>query len=413
MVTWQPTEWTFDEFGFCSFINYGKNYEGALDDFVYSVCNDHPSAYDNTDHFILMRVPKDKILDQGAYEFFTDLATANQAAWSSSILDRKPVFLHTGKARRSSITYNPGLKRYFWWQGYFSDDARNECEQFGVFDAEYPWGPWTIAYEVKKQGDTTDWEYPPGDLAIFPQKWISEDGLTMYLAFSAWDTLSVRKATIELHATPEPTNTPTPPGNGGLEKSVFLPLVSSFAPKEQPIRTLNIPVIHPDDDAEQHLDGNVVISSEKLDMVETTGKQTVGIRFIGLNMPAGSTIISARIRFESDARSVGEAELFFRGEASDAPARFRTSRKSISRRPQTSAEVAWRNIPEWPDNNILYWTPDLSPIVQELVDRPGWQQNGAMVFIITGDGIRVAASYEGDADGAAVLRISYQAPPPQ
>lgn len=173
----------------------------------------------------------------------------------------------------------------------------------------------------------------------------------------------------------------------------------------------NIPVIHPAA-AEQHADGIVVISSEKLDMVETTGKQTVGLRFVGLDIPAGSTIIRVCIRFfKSDARSVGEAELFFRGEASDAPEHFRISRKSISRRPQTNVVVAWRNIPEWPDNNILYWTPDLSSIVQELVDRPGWQQNGAMVFIITGDGIRVAASYEGDADDASVLRISYQAPP--
>ena len=52
-------------------------------------------------------------------------------------------------------------------------------------------------------------------------------------------------------------------------------------------------------------------------------------------------------------------------------------------------------------------TPDLSPVVQELVDRPGWSGGNALALIITGTGRRTADSYDGSAAAAPLLHIDY------
>ena len=52
-------------------------------------------------------------------------------------------------------------------------------------------------------------------------------------------------------------------------------------------------------------------------------------------------------------------------------------------------------------------TPDLSSVIQEIVDRPGWSSGNSLVVIITGTGKRVAESYNGDQNGAPLLHVEY------
>lgn len=52
-------------------------------------------------------------------------------------------------------------------------------------------------------------------------------------------------------------------------------------------------------------------------------------------------------------------------------------------------------------------TPDLSSIVQEIMDRPGWSGGNSLVIIITGTGEWVAESYNGDPRGAPLLHVEY------
>ena len=52
-------------------------------------------------------------------------------------------------------------------------------------------------------------------------------------------------------------------------------------------------------------------------------------------------------------------------------------------------------------------TADLSLIVQEIVDRPGWLSGNALVIIFTGTGERVAEAFDGDENGAPLLRVRY------
>ena len=52
-------------------------------------------------------------------------------------------------------------------------------------------------------------------------------------------------------------------------------------------------------------------------------------------------------------------------------------------------------------------TVDLAPVVQEVVDRPGWAGGNALALIVTGSGRRVAESYNGDPSGAPLLYVEY------
>jgi hypothetical protein len=61
-----------------------------------------------------------------------------------------------------------------------------------IYEAPEPWGPWTTVYF------TQEWDVAPGESAGFPTKWMSQDGLSMYLVFSGDDHFSVRKAELEL-----------------------------------------------------------------------------------------------------------------------------------------------------------------------------------------------------------------------
>ena len=104
--------------------------------------------------------------------------------------------------------------------------------------------------------------------------------------------------------------------------------------------------------------------------------------------------------------------LELRGEASDNASAFGSSSGDITSRPMTGASASW-NPPGW--NNVGeaaagQRTPDLSAIVQEIVDRGGWSSGNALVFVITGSGARVAESWDGSPAQAPELVIEYIAP---
>ena len=188
--TWNWCDWLFEEFGHIAFVNYGKNYQGARDNYVYMITHDNPSAYTFSDHFILMRAPKDKLTDRSAYQFYKGSDSAGNPLWTSDIHQRRPVFTNPGKCCRSSISYNAGIGRYLWWQQIPTDNNVDTRYRggLGIYEAPEPWGPWTTVYYTEK------WDVGPGDLGCFPTKWMSEDGKTIHLVFAGNDNFSLRKA---------------------------------------------------------------------------------------------------------------------------------------------------------------------------------------------------------------------------
>lgn len=57
-------------------------------------------------------------------------------------------------------------------------------------------------------------------------------------------------------------------------------------------------------------------------------------------------------------------------------------------------------------------TPDITPVIQEIVNRPGWASGNSLALIITGAGKRTAKSYNGDQAGAPLLHVEYTTRPP-
>ncbi|HXV59508.1 MAG TPA: hypothetical protein VEK15_02355 [Vicinamibacteria bacterium] len=165
------------------------------------------------------------------------------------------------------------------------------------------------------------------------------------------------------------------------------------------------------DDAEENPGGNVTLGSSDLDM-GAEGDDAVGIRFQGLAVPPGAKIAGAFVQFRTDETGSEPSSLLIEGvNASNTPT-FSSSTGNVSTRPRTSAEVGW-SPPTWTtigSTTVAQRTPDISPIVQEIVNRSGWSNGNALALIVTGSGTRVATSYDGDPDGAPLLRVDYLLP---
>ena len=194
--TWTWCDWKFTtSFGAPSFLNFGRNYAGARDDFAYVYSQDAETAYDAADAMVMARVRKDKIKQRTAYEFFKGLDDSGRPGWTKDVRQRKPVFSNPGKCYRQQVSYNAGLQRYLWCQVLpTSKHAQGPRFQggFGVYDAAEPWGPWTTVFYAE------EWDVGPGETNSFPVKWMSDDGKTCHLVFSGDDHFSVRKATLKV-----------------------------------------------------------------------------------------------------------------------------------------------------------------------------------------------------------------------
>lgn len=186
--TFEWCRWDFKELGHPTFINYGRDYAGARDRYVYVWNKDHPSAYEASDHFVLARVTKDQIRERDAYEFYVR-TRSGKPVWSSDIQKRGPVFKFPGTCIRSSVSYNAGLKRYFMWMNLRQAGGEDTRFQggFGVYESRHAWGPWGTVYFTDR------WDIGPGELGCFRTKWMSKDGRTMYLVCSSDDQFTIRR----------------------------------------------------------------------------------------------------------------------------------------------------------------------------------------------------------------------------
>jgi hypothetical protein len=189
--------WDFSEtdgaFSDMTFLNFGKDYAGARDGFVYVYSQDHRRRPDGTlsditDSVAMFRVPKNQIMNRAAYEYFAGLNVL-KPTWTRDIQKRAGVFTHShsvGFAVR--VDYNPPLRRYLLTTFHRWDGS------WGLYDSPEPWGPWTQVQTFNQWIDSS-----PKFGFTFPQKWMSQDGKTMYMVFSGthlYDSLNVVKATL-------------------------------------------------------------------------------------------------------------------------------------------------------------------------------------------------------------------------
>jgi len=198
----------------------------------------------------------------------------------------------------------------------------------------------------------------------------------------------------------------------GLILTIFCFLTIPYGTAFGACNSVDIRVNAGDDDAEERLsDGLMDLSSTDLELINDDpddGDQLVGMRFQNVLVPEDATITNAYIEFETDAinRNTPEASLTFYGEAEDDPLTFLGTARNITNRTTTSASVDW-NPPLWDTVDEKHRTNNLSTIVQEIVDRGGWANGNAMVFIVEGEGRREAESFNGESGAAPLLHIKY------
>ena len=195
-----------------------------------------------------------------------------------------------------------------------------------------------------------------------------------------------------------------------VSNNSFLSLTSR--PSESGSGSVSYQIENGDDDAEEQVsNNNLNLTSTDLELMRDGGdKQLVGLRFNNIEVPQGATITSAAITFEVDEKRTGKLDVDIYGEDSSQPLRYSDSAK-ISTRTKTSAKVDWA-ITTKPGKNASLSTPDLTSLVQEIVNRGDWANSNSMAFILeespgSKDNYRELESYNGESGAAAQLDISY------
>jgi len=172
---------------------------------------------------------------------------------------------------------------------------------------------------------------------------------------------------------------------------------------------INVRISQSSDDAEQRINGEMDLNDKSdLDIAENQ----IGLRFQNINIPHGTTITKAYIQFtaendnEMDSASV---EIF--AENVDNAKTFSKSKFDITNRKKTTASVDWY-IPEWEKEGnagTAQRTPDLSTLVQEVVNRKDWSKGNSIAFmlLINNHGDRDALTYDGNPQKSARLHIEF------
>lgn len=137
------------------------------------------------------------------------------------------------------------------------------------------------------------------------------------------------------------------------------------------------------------------------------------MRFPSVTIPQGAHIDSAHVTFKADGDRTGTCHLIIYAEAHDN-ATAPTTYSAADAKNVTAAHVHW-DPAAW-TNTTLYDTDDISAIIQEIVDRPGWGSGSAILILIKDDTsdndvFRYAISYDTDPATAPQLDITYSFAP--
>jgi hypothetical protein len=137
-----------------------------------------------------------------------------------------------------------------------------------------------------------------------------------------------------------------------------------------------------------------------------TSANLIGFRFENVNIPAGSTVLSATLTLTSSSVKTPYSVFHVRGEAVPNSAVFAASANNISGRPTTV------NVTDYiPTNWAVDETHaiDIAAQITEIIGISGWAALNAMSFIVNSDTgtDRDAYSYDGDPAKVASLSITF------
>jgi len=189
--------------------------------------------------------------------------------------------------------------------------------------------------------------------------------------------------------------------------------------------SLDLRIVAGYDDAEEEVaGGGMDRGSSDLELghegaASATSLQIVALRFPGVDIPKGSAITKAYVQFAVDDKDNDyhtlPVSLLVGGQLSPDPVDFSSANPNISSRPATTASVVW-DVPVWgvfQGRSLAQRTPDVSRVVQEIINQDGWAAGNAIVIILKDNpanpsqGCREAEAFEGDNAYAPLLHIEY------
>ncbi len=138
----------------------------------------------------------------------------------------------------------------------------------------------------------------------------------------------------------------------------------------------------------------------------------VFVRFDNVQIPQGATISSAIVGMwavTGTADTVLAEISAIDTDDADAPSTFSEAENAT----RTAARVDYDNVENFDTIETRKFTPDISTIIQEIVDRPGWVQGNAIVIYIEDDGstaapvVRRRFEHVESTEPGAQLRVSF------
>jgi len=184
-------------------------------------------------------------------------------------------------------------------------------------------------------------------------------------------------------------------------------LVFAPAPASAVTQIFEVQVNASENDAEEHGDGDVTLTSTDLDLGGLYRK--VGLRFANVTIQKNAPITRAYIEFTTAGQDSSSTTFTMEAVAQDNPAAFTTGDFNISVRPVYSQSVDWVMNYGWLTTDEVHQSADITVLVQKLVNRSGWASGNAMAFVISGgeDVFRKAKSWDANPSKAPKLHIEY------
>ncbi len=165
------------------FVDFGENMEHSPDGKAYLIAHGATKEYaKNTwisgDQVYLVRVkPSPKTInDESAYEYFAGRDLSGKAKWTKDFEKIKPLFEWEGNTGCVTMTYNPGLRKYFTCVSY----GWPAVWKFNTYilESDSITGPFRLVTYMENFGEQAYF-------VNIPSKFISEDGQNMWLCYAA------------------------------------------------------------------------------------------------------------------------------------------------------------------------------------------------------------------------------------
>ncbi|MBI4580753.1 MAG: hypothetical protein HY718_13685 [Planctomycetes bacterium] len=170
------------------FVDFGRDMEHSPDGKAYLVGmgaeeNDPKPRYANlswitADQVYLARVTPspENINDIGKYEFFAGHDRRGRPVWTYDFTRIRPLVDWNNNMGCATVTYDPPLKKYLMCV----TDGWPTCAKMNsyILEADAITGPWRMVVYMKDFGEQ-------GYFLNFPSKFISRDGRTLWLCYSA------------------------------------------------------------------------------------------------------------------------------------------------------------------------------------------------------------------------------------